>query len=70
MNTTFETELNHVWGELFLAECARLAESHPYMDGDEIEARAEETVNEYLYLKEREILSYYWNSTNWRRGWE
>ena len=66
----FTTEINHVWGELFLAECARLAETHPHMDGETIEAQAEETVNEYLYLKERETLSYYWSSTNWRRGWE
>lgn len=59
-----------MWGELYLAECARLAETHPHMDTEAIEAQAEETVNEYLYIKEREMLSYYWGSINWRRGWE
>lgn len=70
MNTTFATELDHVWGELFLAECSRLAESHPYLDSEELEALAEKHVNEYLYLQERDLLPYYNNTIQWRRGLE
>ena len=70
MDTTFANELEHVWGELFLAECSSIAEHSPHMDSEELEALAEKRVNEYLYFQERDLLPYYNNTLQWRRGLE
>lgn len=70
MQTTFAQELDHIYGELFMAECARLAETCKDLSDEELEMVAENNVIKYLYEQEKKLLSYYLNSTNWRRGWE
>lgn len=53
-------------GSMFLEECAKLAESEPWIDGDELEARAEETTVGYFYLKAKERLPFELRMISWR----
>lgn len=64
--TQFLSEVNHVWGELFLKECERLATYEPWLDSEELEAKAEERANYYCYLWNKERLPDYYTRIEWR----
>lgn len=74
MNQAFISELDHIWGETFLHNCEKLAKSEPWLDDEELEAKAEEITNQYFYLLESENLLWYWRDitplpiTDWRYG--
>lgn len=66
MNQQFISEIGHLWGQMFLEECAKIAECEPWLDDEEREAKAEERVNKYNYIWNKERLNSYWNRNEWR----
>lgn len=63
---TYLEEINHVWGEIFLKECEKLAKSEPWLDDEELEAKAEERTNHYIYLWHKDRLPSYRHLHQWR----
>ena len=66
MKQQFINEINHIWGEIFLKECERLAKSEPWLDDEELEAKAESRTNEYIYLYHKDRLESYRQIHAWR----
>ena len=66
MNQKFHAEIDHVWGEIFLKECERLSKSEPWLDDEELEAKAEERTNYYIYLWHKDRLESFYRQTQWR----
>lgn len=48
--------LTERFNSMFLEECAKLAEYHPELDGEELEERAYEITSMYFYLSAKEKL--------------
>lgn len=68
MSTTLSLadEVMHIWGEFYLKECAKLAETRPDLDDEELEDIADKRATEYFYLREKELLPTYWATYAWR----
>ena len=52
----FALSITERFEKMFLEECARLADSAPYLDGEELEERAYEITSMYFYLSAKERL--------------
>jgi len=66
----FLESLDRMIGSFFLKECERIATLEPWVDGEELETRAEEITNQYFYFKASERLNFYLNDNGWRFGLE
>lgn len=69
MNQTFALSLTERFQSMFLEECAKLSESRPYLDDEELEERAYEITSMYFYLSAKEKLPSVLLS-NWGEGME
>lgn len=56
MNQIFATSLTERFMSMFLEECAKLSESKPHLDNEELEERAYEITSMYFYLSAKEKL--------------
>lgn len=63
---SFIDEVNNIWSQIFLDECAKLAKSEPWLDDEELEAKAEERTNKYIYLWHKDRLQQYQRIHTWR----
>lgn len=63
---SFIEEINHIWGEIFLKECEKLAKYESHLDDEELEAKAEERTNYYIYLWHKERLLSFRYIHGWR----
>lgn len=52
----FALSLTERFESMFLAECAKLADSKPYLDDEELEEKAYEITSTYFYLSAKEKL--------------
>ena len=70
-NPNYHTEIEHIWGQIFLSECEKLAKYERHLDDEELEAKAEERTNKYIYLYHKDRLMSYWmdqSQLGWRQG--
>lgn len=66
MSLNYTQEIENIWGQIFLDECTKLSKSEPWLDDEELEAKAEERTNYYIYLYHKERLPDYHTKTEWR----
>ena len=59
-------QIRHIWGEIFLKECEKLSKFEPHLDDEELEAKAEERTNQYIYLYHKDRLTQYQYIHGWR----
>jgi hypothetical protein len=58
--------LLETWQHSFFSNCEKLHIQCPWLDDEELEARAEEMTCMFFYLIESEKLAYYHATTFWR----
>lgn len=66
MSLSYLQEIDNIWGHIFMEECAKLSESEPWLDSEELEAKAEERTNHFIYLYHKERLPDYHDKVEWR----
>lgn len=67
---SFFSALEKLWFNKYFDECAKLSVSEPYLDGEALEAEAEEITISYFYYRARDRLNFYLNDHTWRAGME
>lgn len=69
MQLTNPNHCSFLWEQFhttFLKNCEKLSISHPWLDDEELEAKAEEITLHFFYFMEREQLNTYYNTHAWR----
>lgn len=66
MNSIQVEDIESIWGSSFLRACEQLAASQPWLDDEELEAKAEELTNQFFYILEKESLPEYLRDISWR----